>query len=191
MNRRKFSKMLSIGVASLTVPILMGGCDKQELLSLNTQNSINLKEVIDNYLVQADCTDYEQCKNVFRQNRCILITDDYKIIFDSLLLKKFKADAIVQIQAKGMVKCNFDIYKSNFQIVSKVRKNEYLEIMKTNISGQLIKYFDWGKEKILNYPIKANSSVINENVCLNKNYSLPCIMTKETFNGLMRGYYDY
>lgn len=190
MNRRKFSKMLSVGIASLTVPILFGGCDKHESIPFYAKDNMTLKEAIDNYLVQADCTDYEQHKSIFRQNRCIIITDDYNITFDSLLLKKFKANAVVQVRAKGMVKCNFDIYKSYFQVVNKFHKRENLEIITTNIPGQVIKYFTWEDEKVINYPLKYNMDNNNEIEML-KDYSLPCILSSAKFYELMEGCYDY
>lgn len=187
MDRRNFNRLLFFGVPFFSFCM---GCSSSDE-SLHNNNLLDLEKELDNYLKESNYIDYADHKNVFRQNRCILIVDDYKILFDHDLLKKFKADAIVQVKVKKMVKCNFDIYKSNFTITSKTKSTNNKLLMKTAISGQRIKYFKLDDFKTINYPIREIKGGNGTGLKLEEGFKLPCIMTTNTFNELKEESNDY
>ena len=105
MDRRQFLKLSSLGIGSIFLNSLLITCNSEDISLINLQEDPRLQLI--QYIENSNRGYYENHRNIYRQQRIILLITEYKLTEDP----KHIVDYLAYFNVLGLIKCNFDIYR--------------------------------------------------------------------------------
>lgn len=121
MDRRQFLKLSSLGIGSIFLNSLLITCNSEDISLINLQEDTRLQLI--QYIENSNRGYYENHRNIYRQQRIILLITEYKLTEDP----KHIVDYLAYFNVLGLIKCNFDIYRYQNTITDcrETHKNMY------------------------------------------------------------------
>jgi len=165
-------------------PFFIGCNENKNVAFKNEEDRLDYKEKIKDQLIKSDFLEGEYYENVFRNNRCVIIANDFDIIDTGHKFNKFNTSIALQIEAQGMLKYNFDIFGEIFQIVDMQEVDKDVFIFKVNKKGKYIKWFRWDNIKYIEYPLNLIESK-EDRLVFDKKTKLPRVISRNYFKELM------
>lgn len=180
MDRRQFLKLSSLGIGSIFLNSLLITCNSEDISLINLQEDNRLQLI--QYIENSNRGYYENHRNIYRQQRIILLITDYKLTEDP----KHIVDYLAYFNVLGLIKCNFDIYRYQNTITDCRETHKNMYTLSTAIPGQKIYFVHFPHERQIIYPIKFSKQTANKELILGPAYALPCVMTKNAFEMLLQ-----
>lgn len=189
MNRRNFIKLCGVGVSGVLFAQLLPGCasdtaETAQILTSKSQTDTQL-EAIRNQLVEcldltSDIGQYDKYPNLIRQQRTVLLCDEYQFIEDAGYQARDNPDLILAFKVQAVIKCNFDFYNTQTTITEAVqsRPNSDIYKLKTTFPSHELTVVKFDGT-IMKYSIKIAQTT--PELILVKDLALPCIMKPEAF----------
>lgn len=180
MDRRQFLKLSSLGIGGILLNSLLITCNSDDISIINLHEDISQRLV--QYIENSNLGYYENHKNIYRQQRVILLITNYELTEDP----KHLVDYLVCFKVAGLIKCNFDIYRYQNTITDCQETHKNMYTFSTTIPGQKIHFVYFPHERQIIYPIKLLQQTTNKELILGPDYALPCVMTKNAFEMLLQ-----
>lgn len=148
MDRRQFLKLSSLGIGSIFLNSLLITCNSEDISLINLQEDTRLQLI--QYIENSNRGYYENHRNIYRQQRIILLITEYKLTEDP----KHIVDYLAYFNVLGLIKCNFDIYRYQNTITDCRETHKNMYTLSTAIPGQKIYFVHFPHERQIIYPIK-------------------------------------
>ena len=180
MNRRQFLKLSSLGIGSIFLNSFLITCNSEDISAINLKE--DTRQQLVQYVENSDLGYYENHRNIYRQQRTILLITDYEVREDP----KYIVDYLASFNVFGLIKCNFDIYRYQNIITDCQETHKNMYTFSTEIPGQKIYFVHFPLERHIIYPIKLLKQKTDKELILSPDYALPCVMTKDAFKTLLQ-----
>ena len=174
MDRRQFLKLSSLGIGSIFLNSLLITCNSEDISLINLQEDTRLQLI--QYIENSNRGYYENHRNIYRQQRIILLITEYKLTEDP----KHIVDYLAYFNVLGLIKCNFDIYRYQNTITDCRETHKNMYTLSTAIPGQKIYFVHFPHERQIIYPIKFSKQTANKELILGPAYALPVSYTHLT-----------